>query len=106
MVNVFNLSPAQPDEVEHWSKAIGTYTGVRVTSALDPKTGRVNETHTPEAVRLVPPSDLPRFLHQWQVMFLTSKGYTPDPVKLRRTLAYDDPRFQGLVDEVAPVGRN
>jgi len=106
VVNLFNLSAAQPDEMEHWSKAIGTYTGVRVTSALDPKTGRVSETRTPEAVRLVPSSDLPKVLHEWQVMFLTSRAYTPDPIKLRRTLAYDDPRFQGLPDFVAPVGQN
>lgn len=106
VVNLFNLSPAQPDEAEHWSMAIGTYTGVKVTTARDPGTGRINETHTPEAVRLVPPSDLPRFLHQWEVMFLTGRAYTPDPVKLRRTLAYDDSRFEGLADFVAPVGKN
>ncbi|UPT88234.1 type IV secretory system conjugative DNA transfer family protein [Bradyrhizobium barranii subsp. apii] len=106
VVNLFNLSAAQPDEMEHWSKAIGTYTGVKTTTARDPKTGRINETRTPEAVRLVPPSDLPKFLHQWQVMLLTSRSYSPDPIKLRRTLAYNDARFDGLVDLVAPVAQN
>lgn len=106
VVNLFNLSAAQPEEMEHWSKAIGTYTGVKVTTARDPNTGKINETRTAEAVRLVPPSDLPKFLHQWQVMFLTSRTYTPDPIKTRRTLAYKDARFRGLADDVAPVGKN
>lgn len=106
VVNLFNLSAAQPDEMEHWSRAIGTYTGVRITNALDPKTGQTSETRTPEAVRLVPPSDLAKLLHEWQVIFLTSRAYTPNPIKLRRTLAYDDPRFEGLADLVAPVGQN
>ena len=106
VVNLFNLSAAQPDEMEHWSKAIGTYTGVKVTTARDPNTGRTNETRTAEAVRLVPSSDVPKFLHQWQVMLLTSRAYPPDPIKLKRTLAYNDARFHGLVDLVAPVGQN
>lgn len=106
VVNLFNLSAAQPDEMEHWSAAIGTYTGVRVTRARDPGTGRTNETHTPEAVRLVPPSDLAKLLHEWQVIFLASRAYTPNPIKLGRTLAYDDSRFEGLADLVAPVGQN
>jgi type IV secretion system protein VirD4 len=104
MINLFNLSAAQPDEMEHWSRAIGTYTGVRVTTARDPQTGRMNETHTPEAVRLVPATDLPKFLHQWQVAFLTSTVHTPDPLKLGKT-AYSDPRFKGLADLLPPVGR-
>ncbi|MCK1307691.1 type IV secretory system conjugative DNA transfer family protein [Bradyrhizobium sp. 45] len=106
MVNLFNLSAAQPDEMEHWSRAIGTYTGVRATTARDSGTGRINETRSPEAVRLVPPSELPKFLHQWQVMFLTSRAYTSDPIQLRRTLAYKDARFEGLAEFVAPVGQN
>ncbi|MBP1092147.1 type IV secretory system conjugative DNA transfer family protein [Bradyrhizobium diazoefficiens] len=106
VVNLFNLSAAQPDEMEHWSKAIGTYTGVKVTRARDPNTGKFSETQTAEAVRLVPPSDLPKFLHEWQVMFLTSRTYTSDPIKMRRTLAYKDARFRGLADVVAPVGKN
>lgn len=106
VVNLFNLPAAQPDEAEHWSRAIGTYTGVKVTKARDPKTGQISETQTAEAVRLVPQSDLPKFLQQWQVMFLTSRAYTPDPIQLRRTLAYNDARFRGLVDAVAPIGRN
>lgn len=105
MVNLFNLPAALPDEIEHWSRAIGTYTGVTIARALDPQTGRVNETRAPEAVRLVPAPDLPGFLHRWQVVFLTSRFHTPNPLKLRRTIAAEDARFRGLADLPAPVGR-
>lgn len=105
VVNLFNLPAAEPDEIEHWSKAIGTYTGVRVATARDPQTGRVTEARTPEAVRLVPAADLPGWLHQWQVVFLTSRFHTANPLKLRRTSASSDQRFHGHVDLPAPVGR-
>lgn len=105
MTNVFNLSAAQPEEIEHWSKAIGTYTGVKITGGRNTKTGMRNETGTPEAVRLVPATDLPGLLHRRQVAFLTSTVHTPAPLKLRRTLAYTDPRFSGLIDVAPPVGR-
>jgi type IV secretion system protein VirD4 len=105
MINLFNLSAAQPEEKEYWSKAIGTYTGVKGTTGKDARTGRTNESTTPEALRLVPATDLPRFLRRRQVVFLTSTAYTPDPLRLSRTLAYTDARFAGLIDLVAPVGR-
>jgi type IV secretion system protein VirD4 len=105
MINIFNLPAAQPEETEYWSKAIGTYTGVKLATGRDAATGKVNETVSPEAVRLVPATALPALLQNWQVMFLTSTAYTPAPVKLRRTLAYTDPRFDGLIDIAPPVGR-
>lgn len=105
MINLFNLSAAQPDEKEHWSKAIGTYTGVKLTTGRDAATGKAYQSASPEAVRLVPETDIPAVLKQWQVVFLTSTAYTPSPLKLGRTVAYDNPRFEGLIDVTAPVGR-
>jgi type IV secretion system protein VirD4 len=105
MINLFNLSAAQPDEKEHWSKAIGTYTGVKPTTGRDAATGKAYETASPEALRLVPETDIPTVLKQRQVVFLTSTAYTASPLKLARTVAYDNPRFEGLIDVTAPVGR-
>jgi type IV secretion system protein VirD4 len=105
MINVFNLTAALPEEKEYWSQAIGTYTRPKITSATDSKTGRINESRTPEAVRLVAATDLPSFLRKRQVVFLTSPAHTPDPLNLGRTLAATDPRFEGLIDLTRPVGR-
>jgi type IV secretion system protein VirD4 len=105
MMNVFNLPATQPDEIELWSKAIGTYTGVKEAAGRDARTGKLNQTATPEPVRLVPATALPGLLHQRQVVFLTSTAHIPAPLNLRRTLSYTDRRFAGLIDMVAPVGR-
>lgn len=102
MLNIFSLPATLPKENEHWSNAIGTYTGVKVTTAPD-ATGREVTTRTSEPVRLVPPSDLNGLLKDYQVVFLTSKSYTPDPLKLHRTKSHDNPRFGTYVELRTPV---
>ena len=104
MINVFNLPAAQPEEIEHWSKAIGTYTGVKLSGGRNGGSGALKVTGTPEAVRLVPATGLPVLLQRKQVVFLTSSAHTPAPLKLTKTLSYTDPRFGGLIDVAPPVG--
>ena len=105
MINVFNLPAAQPEEIEHWSKAIGTYTRPKISGQRHGGSGTTKETSAPEAVRLVPATDLPALLQRTQVVFLTSSAHTPAPLNLRKTRSDTDPRFQGLVELAAPVGR-
>lgn len=105
MVNVFNVSLANSKEKEYWSAAIGDYTGVKVSSTPDQRTGREVETRSVECMRLAPSSDLPALLQKHQVVFLTGESQPPDPIKLRKTVAYKDARFNGLVDFQAPVGK-
>ncbi|MET4317926.1 type IV secretory system conjugative DNA transfer family protein [Bradyrhizobium sp. RT5a] len=106
MINVFNVSAADPNEKEYWSKAIGEYTGIKVTTTPDAKTGKAVETKTAEATRLVPASDLPGLLQRHQVVFLTGASQPPDPLKLSRTAAYKERRFEGLVELQTPVGKS
>lgn len=106
MINVFNVSAADPNEKEYWSKAIGEYTGIKVTTTPDAKTGKAVETKTAEAMRLVPASDLPGLLQRHQVVFLTGASQPPDPLKLSRTAAYKERRFEGLVELQTPVGKS
>lgn len=106
MINVFNLSSADPKEKEYWSSAIGEYTGLKTSSTPDPKTGKDVETRSTEAMRLAPSSDLPTLLQKHQVEFLTGAGQPPDPIKLLKTAAFKDARFKGLVDFQAPVGKS
>jgi type IV secretion system protein VirD4 len=106
MLNIFNLPASLPKENEYWSNAIGTYTGIKITTTPDSKTGKPVQTKTTEELRLVPASDLPKLLQKNQIMFLNSLFHTPDRVKLKRTVAHDDPRFASLVDFQAPVGKS
>ncbi|WFU72906.1 type IV secretory system conjugative DNA transfer family protein [Bradyrhizobium sp. CB2312] len=106
MLNVFNLPAALPKENEYWSNALGTYTGIKITTTPDSKTGKPVQTKTSEALRLVPASDIPTLLQKNQIMFLNSLSHTPDRVKLKRTVAHDDPRFASIVDFQPPVGKS
>ena len=105
MVNVFDIPRQDPDETEYWSRAIGEFTGVKATTSCDPKTGWPTTSVTPEAQRLVAATDIPNFLKDFQVAFLSGQGHPRNPLKLNRTKAFKDPRFAGLIDSNPPVLR-
>ncbi len=46
VIMLFNLSMAQGEERERWSKALGTFTGVQETVTTDPATGKVSRSST------------------------------------------------------------
>lgn len=106
MLNVFDIPRQDPDETEFWSRAIGEFTGVKATTTYDPKTGWPTVSATPEAQRLIPATDIPNFLQHFQVAMLSGQDYTRNPLKLRRTKAFNDPRFAGLVDSRRPILRS
>ena len=86
VTNLFDIPAVQPDELERWSKAIGSFTGVKTTKTRE--SNKTNESQEPEERRLVVASDLPKFFQQWQVTLINSKSYTRMPVRLQRSLAY------------------
>ncbi|MDA9392635.1 hypothetical protein WN73_19095 [Bradyrhizobium sp. CCBAU 45394] len=106
MLNIFNLPASLPKENEYWSNAIGTYTGIKITTTPDSATGKPVQTKTTEALRLVPASELPKLLQKNQIVFLNSLSHTPDRVKLKRTVAHRDRRFASIVDFQPPVGKS
>ena len=104
VVNLFNLSRTLPDENEHWSKAIGSFTGYSSTSTTD-KSGAKTESTGAVEIRLVLATDLPQLLQKHQIVFLTSPNHTTSPIKLARTQAHKDPRFKGLIVPRPPIGK-
>ncbi|MDX7951250.1 type IV secretory system conjugative DNA transfer family protein [Lichenihabitans sp. Uapishka_5] len=98
VVTLFNLSMASPDEREHWSRALGTWTAVRP--------GKKGEPDEPVEQRLVPASDLPQLLQRNTVLFINNTRLTPFPILCRRRLAHRDRRLRRLLDltSVRPVG--
>lgn len=79
MVNLFNLSRALPDELEYWSRAIGSFTGFSESWTSGAQSNEKTKTSALEAQRLVPATDLPKLLRFWQVVFLTHRRHTTDP---------------------------
>jgi type IV secretion system protein VirD4 len=97
VVTVFSLAAVQPDEVERWSRAIGSYTAEKIDWSPDPRTGKPIIHKTLEDRRLVPASDLPELLTQHQVAFIND-GRLVHPLKMLRASAYTEPRFSGIID--------
>jgi type IV secretion system protein VirD4 len=104
VVNVFQLPRNDPEEIEYWSKAIGEFTGVSTSTAKDAQTGKTTETIGLEPRRLVPATDLPELLNEFQVVLLNGSNLPTSPLKLGRTRAHEDLRFTGLFKPVKPVG--
>lgn len=103
VIMLFNLSMAQGEERERWSKALGTFTGVQETVTTDPATGKVSRSSTAVAEALVPASDLAALTQRHTLVFLNSRAHTTDPLKLKKTLAHEDARCTGLLDFMKPV---
>ena len=101
---LFNLSAAQGPERQRWSDTLGTFTAVHETVSIDPNTGRENKSTSAGPEALVPASDLARLTHEYTLVFLNSRAYTTDPLKLKKALAHEDPRFKEIGDFVQPVG--
>lgn len=104
VTTLFNTSRVRPDEAEYWSRAIGSFTGVQVTTAPDAN-GRMVETRSAVEQRLVPATELNAITRRQSISFLSGAAHTPDPLLLDKTRPFTDPRFAGLLDPVEPVGR-
>ena len=68
--------------------------------------GLVTVNTCAEALWLVPPSDLPEMLQHFQIVFVNNGRDTIRPIRIKRTVAHTDPRFVGLLEFSAPVGRS
>jgi type IV secretion system protein VirD4 len=104
VTTLFNTSRCRPDEAEYWSRAIGSFTGVAVSSSPNAQ-GQIVETRSAVEERLVPASSLNSVTQRQAIHFLSGGTHTPDPVRLDKTRPFGDPRFTGLIDPVAPVGQ-
>ena len=103
VVTVFALPAVQPDEVERWSRAIGSFTAEKIDWSPDPKSGKPVVHRSLEERRLVPVSDLPNLLQNYQIAFVNN-GRLASPLKMLRASAYADPRFSEVVDLQPHIG--
>lgn len=92
-----------PDEREHWSRALGDYTLLeesRTTEAAAPgRPARTTVALTPKAVRLRSAEALGRLPAEQLMVFPNSPVYAKRPLLLNKT-RHDDARLHGLVREL------
>jgi type IV secretion system protein VirD4 len=104
VVTLFDVSAVVPDEAERWSKAVGSFTALVSSTSTDPKTGVVSKTESPQAVPLVPASEITRMPLGDSIIFVNSDHYTRHPLKLKKSFVFKDARYKGLIGETRPVG--
>jgi len=104
IVTISDLSQLT-DEAESVSKALGEYTALLPsTNANTSKDGTSSgESKSLQAVRLMTASELTA-MEQSLIVFLKSDRYARRPLNLKKVRYFEEARFEGLHDSVAPVG--
>ena len=104
VVTVFNLSSVDPDETERWSRTLGDYTAlISSTSSNTEGKGASTTTRAPQAARLMTPSALIGMPSGELLAFINSSAYPSRPMRLDKTVAHNDSRFERLIQSTRPV---
>lgn len=104
VIQLFNLSRANPEECKCWCDALGTYTGIDETETKQTASSRPSVTRAATSVPLVHPAEMAAETQHHSIVFLNIPAYTTDPLKLLKTRADRDERFRDLLEPVVPVG--
>jgi type IV secretion system protein VirD4 len=103
ITTVSDPAMVDPDEREHWSRALGDYTVMeesKTTEAAAPgRLGRTTVATSPKAVRLQPAEALGRLPSENLIVFPNSQSYAKRPLIIKKT-RHDDPRLRGLVRDI------
>lgn len=104
-VTVSDVSAVDPNEADRWSRAIGNYTA-RVETWNEPTDGKSRRTksQSPQAAPLMSKEDLTRMPGDELLVFPNNVKYAANPLRLRKTRSFADPRFERIVANIAPVG--
>ena len=103
ITTVSDPAMVDPDEREHWSRALGDYTIMeesKTTEATAPgRPARTTVATSPKAVRLQTAEALGRLSSESLIVFPNSQSYAKRPLIIRKT-RHDDPRLRGLVTDI------
>lgn len=106
IVTLFDVPAIDPDESDRWSRALGDYTAmIDITSGGGQAPEKPSVATSPQVARLMTKEGLTAMASNELIVFPNSRHYARHPLRLRKTYAYADPRFKGLVEDVQPVGR-
>lgn len=104
IVTVFDVPAVDPDESERWSRALGEYSAFLETTNKPDGKGTSSTSRASTGVRLMTKEALVTMPTSDLLVFANSGAYARQPLRLRKTVSYTDPRFTRLVQNVAPVG--
>ena len=100
VVTISDPARADPDTLDHWSRALGDFTMVEesktITEATKNKPGSVAIGTTMKAVALMSRDALGSLPASDLIAIVNGQRYVRHPLLIRKT-RYDDPRLRGLV---------
>lgn len=105
MLTLSDLSGADPDEREHWSRAIGQFTAfVETASQGEGANAKATKSKAPHGVSLLTKEALAEMPPEELIVLPNSSAYARHPIVIKKTVAFEDPRIKDLVVDVRPVG--
>lgn len=106
IVVLFDVPATDPEESDRWSRALGSFSAlVETKSTGTGKNSAATTSTATEEARLMTKEELTTLDTKELIVFPNSPFYARHPLKLWKTVAHDDPRFENLIVKVPPVGR-
>ena len=103
IVTLSDPTPADPDELDLWSRALGDYTIMEenktVTEATRDKTGSTSTSSSLKAVPLMSKEAIASLPSSELLVLVNSQKYLKHPLRILKT-QYDDPRLQPYVKDL------
>ncbi len=104
VITIFNVSAVDPDETERWSRVVGEYTALVAVKGISSDSKATTTNHSPQPARLMPPSAIATMPHDELLALISNPRHGGRPLRLKKTTAYNDPRYRRFVITVPPIG--
>lgn len=107
-VTISDISSVDPDELERFSRALGSFTQL-VESKSEGSSGgekpsrQSSSSRSPQPVRLMTPEALKTMPSDQLILLPNSKLYAKHPVILTKLRSYADPEFAPFIEDTNPV---
>lgn len=102
IVTVSNFPPADPDELEYWSRTLGDFTGLVDNMSTD-SMKKTSVSQTSQPVRLKTATELASFDPNKLIVLSNSAARTKHPMILSKTVPHEEKRFRRFIQNTPPV---
>ncbi|WP_371420456.1 type IV secretory system conjugative DNA transfer family protein [Tardiphaga sp.] len=106
IVVLFDVPATDPEESDRWSRALGSFSALVESKSMGVgQNGAATTSTATQEARLMTKEELTTLDTKELIVFPNSPFYARHPVRLWKTVAHNDPRFENLIIKVPPVGR-
>ena len=83
---------------------VGEYTALVAVKGISSDSKATTTNHSPQPARLMPPSAIATMPHDELLALISNPRHGGRPLRLKKTTAYNDPRYRRFVITVPPIG--